>query len=242
MYVGKKLRQLRLSLDINQTEMANSLDLSQSYYSAVEAGKRKISKKMIEKITEKYKLNEGYFSNESTKNNPNNMRGNYEGVLEGVVNKMAEKKGLGGENKSIFAMVKLMEKLISGDVSDMKNEDLMKVLLEETSKWEDKTINYYFKLIEDNKANRPELTEIKKTAADVITNAYLLSKISTAYLDSVLNENISFTDYESFKANRIANFEKLLPYKEALEPLAAALRKFLIDFAPFDTKNIIENM
>lgn len=41
MYAGKKLRQLRLQLELNQTEMANSLGLSQSYYSAVEAGKER---------------------------------------------------------------------------------------------------------------------------------------------------------------------------------------------------------
>ena len=53
MYAGKLLRQLRLKHDVNQEDMAVSLGLSRSYYAAVETGKRKISKKMIEKINEK---------------------------------------------------------------------------------------------------------------------------------------------------------------------------------------------
>lgn len=61
MYAGKKLRQLRQGLDLTQTEFAEALGLSQSYYSSVEAGKRKITPKMIEKINAKWKVDQGYF-------------------------------------------------------------------------------------------------------------------------------------------------------------------------------------
>lgn len=66
MYVGSKLRKLRLQLDITQKEMATSVGLSTSYFTAIEIGKRKITKKMIEKLVEKYKIDKDYFFKETT--------------------------------------------------------------------------------------------------------------------------------------------------------------------------------
>ncbi len=63
MYAGKKLRQLRLKFDVNQTDMAESLGLSQSYYAAIETGKRKITKKMVENIKNKWGVDDAYFGN-----------------------------------------------------------------------------------------------------------------------------------------------------------------------------------
>ncbi len=85
MYAGKKLRQLRLQLDKSQQDMASSLGLSQSYYAAIETGKRPISKKMVETISKTYQISEGYFDESDRNKNNSLLRGNGEGVGEGVV-------------------------------------------------------------------------------------------------------------------------------------------------------------
>lgn len=61
MYAGKKLKSLRQTLDINQEDFAKAIGLSQPYYSAVESGKKPISKKMIDKIYQNWKGVAGYF-------------------------------------------------------------------------------------------------------------------------------------------------------------------------------------
>lgn len=86
MYAGKKLRLLREKIGLNQIEFANSVGLSQSYYSAVEAGKRKITPKMIEKIESRWKL-KGYFSDE-------NMGGRNEDMVRGIDPRMALKQAI----------------------------------------------------------------------------------------------------------------------------------------------------
>ncbi len=64
-YVGKRLRQLRLKLDKNQDEMATALGVSQSYYSAIEIRKRKISDKLAGKIVDIFKVDKDYFTKDT---------------------------------------------------------------------------------------------------------------------------------------------------------------------------------
>jgi transcriptional regulator with XRE-family HTH domain len=61
MYAGKKLKLLRQELDLNQSEMADKLGLSQSYYSAVERGKKKITQKLVKKVEETWNKYKGWF-------------------------------------------------------------------------------------------------------------------------------------------------------------------------------------
>lgn len=84
MYAGKKLRALRLQLDKNQDDMAETLGLSRSYYAAVEIGKRPITQKMIEKIEKSLNVSEGYFKDKKDENEGKKVRGLSEGVSEGV--------------------------------------------------------------------------------------------------------------------------------------------------------------
>lgn len=230
MYAGKKLRQLRLKLDINQTEMAKSLGLSQSYYSAVEAGKRKITPRMIEKISTKWKINEGYFSSQNTLYNDKKMGGSNGGDIEGVINELAQEKGYGGENKAILATYKLIEKLFTGNSSQLKTEEISKILLAETEKWDDKTLNYYIRSTQEITRQNPELNAIYKMVSEVITDSVSLNKIIKTYFEPALNNDIEYTDYEGFKAERIENFEKLLKYQDVLKPLSEALANFISNF------------
>lgn len=84
MYVGKKIRKLRLQLDLSQEEIAEQLGVSRSYYSAIEIGKRKITKKLLSKIKQLWNIDEGYFSSENLQDDNENLRGKYGGVFEGV--------------------------------------------------------------------------------------------------------------------------------------------------------------
>lgn len=54
---GKELRKLRIDKDETIQTMANKLEMSMSYLSAIEAGNRNIPSDMVEKIVNKYKLN-----------------------------------------------------------------------------------------------------------------------------------------------------------------------------------------
>jgi len=53
---GKALRKLRLDLDISLKDMAEKLNVSSSFLSAVETGKKKIPQNFLEKIITNYKL------------------------------------------------------------------------------------------------------------------------------------------------------------------------------------------
>lgn len=62
---GKMLRKLRIDCDENIRDMAFNLDITASYLSAIECGKRNIPENLIEKINDVYhlsddKLNELY--------------------------------------------------------------------------------------------------------------------------------------------------------------------------------------
>lgn len=54
---GKELRKLRIDEDVTIHDMAKKLNISISYLSAIEAGKRKIPDGMTEKIISYYHLN-----------------------------------------------------------------------------------------------------------------------------------------------------------------------------------------
>lgn len=61
MYVGSKIKQLRRKLNYTQAEFAEQLNVSQPYYSAIESGKKQISKKMLDFIQQKMGVSIEYF-------------------------------------------------------------------------------------------------------------------------------------------------------------------------------------
>ncbi len=56
--LGKKLRKIRIDNDEISFDMAKKLDISVSYLSAIENGKRKIPKDFAEKLFKIYQLND----------------------------------------------------------------------------------------------------------------------------------------------------------------------------------------
>ncbi len=65
MYVGKKIKQLRNELELTQEEFAAQLEISQAYYSDIERGKKKLSKKLLDRISAKWRVPEGYFNSKN---------------------------------------------------------------------------------------------------------------------------------------------------------------------------------
>ena len=53
---GKMLRKLRIDCDENIRDMAFNLDITASYLSAIECGKRNIPKNLVDKVAKVYKL------------------------------------------------------------------------------------------------------------------------------------------------------------------------------------------
>ncbi|HCW05805.1 MAG TPA: hypothetical protein DGG95_00375 [Cytophagales bacterium] len=95
MYVGKKIKHLRSKLNFSQAEFAGEIGVSQAYYSGIESGKKKISKKLIEKITSKWNVSPKYFSEATDLTLPKELGGKIGGVIGGY-------NTLGKDNLFIF--------------------------------------------------------------------------------------------------------------------------------------------
>jgi transcriptional regulator with XRE-family HTH domain len=209
MYAGKKLRQLRLQLELNQTEMANSLGLSQSYYSAVEAGKRKITAKMIEKVTAKWKINDGYFSNNEPVTFDKIMRGNNEGVREGV---------------------KQIERLSEADLTQrirFIDKEIIKKLEEIKSSYPD------LHILNKEIYNLYQFKEFIDHYADEFFGKYWENELPD------ITENYKDFDFEKWKLKKIKTLIGLSHFKPAFDKMHLAILEFYESIAPYDKENVI---
>lgn len=84
MYVGSKIKALRRKLDYTQAEFADILEVSQPYYSAIESGKKPISKKMLNNIKEKWQVDKEYFLNTLAEKHDNIIGGLIRGNIGGI--------------------------------------------------------------------------------------------------------------------------------------------------------------
>ncbi|WP_353462676.1 helix-turn-helix transcriptional regulator [Mammaliicoccus sciuri] len=62
MNIGDNLKKIRKERKINQTDFAKSLDISQSYLSDLENGRKNISMNTVQKIAEKLNVSVGYLT------------------------------------------------------------------------------------------------------------------------------------------------------------------------------------
>lgn len=62
MNIGDNLKKIRKERKINQTEFAKSLDISQSYLSDLENGRKNISMNTVQKIAKKLNVSVGYLT------------------------------------------------------------------------------------------------------------------------------------------------------------------------------------
>ncbi len=100
--VCTNLRFLRKKLGLNQTEMAQKLDVSQSYYGNIEAGNKNITYEMIGKIAELYHISpnwlllgagEMYIEPPKQENEPTPaLPADWEAFMEKKINEAVEAK------------------------------------------------------------------------------------------------------------------------------------------------------
>jgi|GEM_PF-2084758 len=223
MYAGKKLRQLRLKLDKSQDEMAVDLGVSRSYYSAIEIGKRKISKKMIDKIIEIYKIDGGYFSNEKEQNVSNNLGGNIGGVHVGVGIKRAKSKGV----KSYDELE--IDKLMSiGKQQEIDRQNRWDVIRKEKK--------YNELLFAELAAENSELIELYNTIKSVIDFEFTLENIENSMVFEIMalfethysyrDFSVELPNYKEYKQIRETELAKLLPFAEIFKNLSVAIEIF----------------
>ena len=205
MYVGKKLKQLRLSLELNQTEMSNALSLSQSYYSAVEAGKRKITQKMITNIIEKWNIDSNYFiSNKqdlvSDKLGGTNIA-NAGGMLGGVS----------------------MDTNIKASLVIPDNNKVIPTNTKQKGKEA-----FFNKLSELYLINNPDIRELKLAVSELSGFEYILSETLKKYYYDFTPE-ITSSDSETIQEhvyNNLKQLERLRPIEKPLLKLADAIKNF----------------
>ena len=223
MYVGKKLKNLRLSLDLNQTEMAASLNLSQSYYSAVEIGKREISKKMIQKIQEKYKIDGGYFSANNIDFLNKKLGGYFGGSNVGAV----LKKTLSNEDNNYEDLE--IEKLLNiGKHKEADRQNRWDVIRKEKK--------YNELLFLELSSENSELIELYTVIKAVMDFEFTLENIEKSKVFEIMalfethytyhDFNVISPTYKEYKRIRETELSKLLPYKPIFQKLSDAIRLF----------------
>jgi HTH-type transcriptional regulator, competence development regulator len=83
---GKELKMLRLKNDEILKNMADKMEMSSAYLSAIELGKRKVPDDFIEKLTKAYQLNQLQV------NEINNALNEHEGKIEIILNNVDPEK------------------------------------------------------------------------------------------------------------------------------------------------------
>lgn len=69
-FIGAKLKQMREATGLRQSQVAEYLDIDQSYLSKIENGERAISAEQLEKMAELYGHDLGVFENEAEEPRP----------------------------------------------------------------------------------------------------------------------------------------------------------------------------
>lgn len=235
---NSKLKEIRQALGLNQKAFADELGIQQSYYSALELGKKDIStSKVLQLLFDKIGVRPEWFYNSNgdifDSSNVDNKRG------KSGVNYIKNQKyynSLKGENKAIYDTYRLLERLSYGN---LQSSDIQQLAIDEAAKHEDKTLYYYLLSSKELNNTRADLNDIKSITLDIGIDLVETYKIYRDHFDSVVNEEIQSTDYETFKNKRFGNLEKLLIYKDSLKSLQVALSNFNKQFAKLqknDTK------
>lgn len=228
-----KFKNFRKSLNLNQTEFAHKLKVSQGTITDIERGRIGVSKRVKNKITEIFSIDSGYFDIEkSVKNNEINQ-GIESGYNQGNDIKDRYYSSLKGENKATYDTYKLIEKLSR---SGLQQSEIQQLAIDEAAKLDDKSLFNYLVFAKEIINKRSDLNEIRNLILEFDTPLVDAFKIYKKYYDEILNAEIQSIDYESFKNKRIKILEELLYYKEPLNDLTNALTKFINDFKKLKEK------
>lgn len=264
MYVGKKIKQLRVDLNLSQEEFAEKLNVSQSYFSAIERGKKQISNKMLSKVCDVFGVNRSYFFGGGDQSNASTLMGKNMGVNMGVFgnNRNGKKEfthpsPTSDDTSATWKayLYKVFDFLGTTDMNTLEGKELElmqnafsgyldKAYIEDIQKNGDKPkmFNRRFNFEILTKERKDDLGKLSYNCSDLSALAFDLEKVYKTYFDKVFNYKIEANTYKEYKEKNIKYLESFLPYMSVLDPLLKALRQFLRnDFLPFDSENILEN-
>jgi transcriptional regulator with XRE-family HTH domain len=222
--INERLRQLRNRLGISQKEMAERLNVRQSYYSDVENSRRTVTNKFISKLENEFHVSKdwiytgiGYMLTTDTPTHKNNQTAAF--TIDGKPPKTK---------------------------SEIKaEEDKLKKLIRESNKYKERLLN---ELGTESKKYTNLITLLKKfdNASEYLLSVketYLNisdpeSSIFGFHIPFLTNDN-SIVSYEDYKKSVLEKINTLNPYTENIESITKAINGFLKELNQIDKEKII---
>jgi transcriptional regulator with XRE-family HTH domain len=220
--VNHRIRAVRLTLNLSQKELSQLLNVKQSYYSEVEAGKRPASAKFMSKLSDNQGVSIDWL-----------VSGKGEMFLFDDKKESSIKLHNSGTNNSLNSDNKLSGNLVEFNVG-----------LEEKVYQLERAVKRYS---DDLRKESPELAEIMDNAFILIDFQFFIKHISKEYLDTIftspVNNNSYFENgvfnYKRYKEDRMQNLQSIRKLGPALKELSIAIMQFYKEFQPFDNKKIL---
>ncbi|WP_312339529.1 helix-turn-helix transcriptional regulator [Sphingobacterium sp.] len=246
MYAGSIVKKIRQGLDVNQDEMARVLEISQSYYSSIENGKKPISDKLINTYRNKLGI---LIVKDSSVNRDGSISEKVGGIKIDIH---------GGISDKYFDKVEKFKDQSLGDKEVIHTE------IKESQTRDDKyanainnnidlpvylSINITTKLIKDIQAMNNEITRISD-AIDTFTSLEnvmigiedtYLSEITITKLNTLKYYDGKRFDYLEYKEAVVKEYEKCLKFLPALERFGKAIEDFYKEFSKVDSMNVIND-
>ena len=230
MYIGKKLKMLRLSNNLTQEQLSDSLKVSQSYYSSIEKGKKPVSEKLLNMLLEIFKLDKTYFEGANEQEHDLNevtfTRGKKEGVSEGVtLNSVSNKLGV---NYSLPPMPDIESEL---DKKTFESSlEMIKML----------TIDFA--------TSNDELSQLYRDISALNRFERVLENLDFYYFDKITTQEWSAShyvtshsiDYQSYKDSVFDELKNLEEFAKPVRKLVESIRTFYIEIADIDHHEAIK--
>lgn len=235
----------RKSLDLSQTELATKLAVSQGTITDIERGRIGVSKRIVKKIMDIFKLN--YTEIQSK--------------ILSIDNQFNEKiPRIDTENNTEDDFI-LLTKEQEDDIK-AKTKKRIETLLDKFKNSENSAFpadyfgenNFYLKsnfekkLLLDIAHNFKEINELHTFLNDLRTFEYIIGNLNHYYFNKIdiqfhsvekyLEKGIF--NYEKYRTDYFAELQKLDAIKPALARITGAIKEFYNTIQPFDTENIID--
>lgn len=223
---NEKLKAIRKALSLSQTQMANRLDIKQSYYSALERGEKQLTSKLISALFNELAVRHDWFYNANGDIFIASTNADFDELS----------KDLGGETRAVLDTYRMISQIYDPNLSI---EELGEVLLRKAQELDDKNFYYYLKSTKEIQKERPELFVLITQVSDLIAESGIVRKITQIYFEDPFNQDLKAKSYKELKTLRIEHLESFLKYKTILPQLTELLKTFKTLFAEFDSRAVL---